>query len=302
MSRSFGWRTGFAIFGYWPLLLLAGVLLYRYRPRHYYLLRDVGLISGAIGLVIFAHHRRSRAGGSRALRHGRRRMISLFGAMVQRFGQVDVGLAALALCFHLANHVLRSVAWRNVLAAAYPDRRVRLLDVGAAYAIGVALNAVLPGRGGDGAKVLLARTRVPGSTVPTIAATMSVIVLFDMVAATLLVLGRCRAWTASPQSWITLVGRGALCRSSPAAGPRASEQTAGRDASELLIASSPGARAAQAAWRSRGRCSSKIIPASMERRTRQVSAARMSRRTCSGLRPSGRLIVTSQRRGVDPLS
>jgi PAP2 superfamily len=42
------------IFGHWPLLLLAGVLLYRYRPRQYYLLRDVCLISGAIGLVIFA--------------------------------------------------------------------------------------------------------------------------------------------------------------------------------------------------------------------------------------------------------
>ncbi|HEX5924457.1 MAG TPA: lysylphosphatidylglycerol synthase transmembrane domain-containing protein [Baekduia sp.] len=115
-------------------------------------------------------------------------MINLFAAVVQRFGQVDARLAALALCFHVANHVLRSVAWRNVLAAAYPNRRVRLLDIGAAYAIGVALNAVLPGRGGDAAKVVLARTRVPGSTVPTIAATMSVIVLFDMVAATLLVL------------------------------------------------------------------------------------------------------------------
>ena len=42
------------IFGHWPLLLLAGVLLFRYRPRQYYLLRDVCLISGAIGLVIFA--------------------------------------------------------------------------------------------------------------------------------------------------------------------------------------------------------------------------------------------------------
>jgi uncharacterized membrane protein YbhN (UPF0104 family) len=118
-------------------------------------------------------------------------MIELFAAVIQRFGEVDVRLAALALCFHLANHVLRSVAWRNVLAAAYPDRRVRLLDIGAAYAIGVALNAVLPGRGGDAAKVLLARSRVPGSSVPTIAATMSVIVLFDAVAATLLVLVVC---------------------------------------------------------------------------------------------------------------
>ena len=42
------------IFGHWPLLLLVGVLLFRYRRREYYLLRDVCLISGAIGLVIFA--------------------------------------------------------------------------------------------------------------------------------------------------------------------------------------------------------------------------------------------------------
>src|SRR5512133_3701283 len=49
----------------------------------------------------------------------------LFATVVQRFGEVDVRLAALALCFHLANHVLRSVAWRNVLVAAYPDRRIR---------------------------------------------------------------------------------------------------------------------------------------------------------------------------------
>ncbi len=60
-------------------------------------------------------------------------MINLFAAVVQRFGHVDVRLAALAVGFHLANHVLRSVAWRNVLASAYPDRRVRLLDIGATY-------------------------------------------------------------------------------------------------------------------------------------------------------------------------
>jgi uncharacterized membrane protein YbhN (UPF0104 family) len=105
----------------------------------------------------------------------------------QRLGRVDVGLALIALAFHLANHALRSVAWRNVLAAAYPQRRVRLLDIGSAYAVGVALNAVLPGRGGDAVKVALARSRVPGSGIATIAASMSVVVLFDAVAATLLV-------------------------------------------------------------------------------------------------------------------
>jgi PAP2 superfamily len=42
------------IFGHWPLLLLAGVLLFRYRPHEYLVLRNVCLISGAVGLVIFA--------------------------------------------------------------------------------------------------------------------------------------------------------------------------------------------------------------------------------------------------------
>lgn len=108
-----------------------------------------------------------------------------------RLGQVDVGLAMVALAFHLGNHALRSIAWRNVLAAAYPRQRVRLVDIGSAYAVGVALNAVLPGRGGDAVKVGLARARVPSSSLATIAASMSVVVLFDAVAATLLVLVVC---------------------------------------------------------------------------------------------------------------
>ncbi|HXG77707.1 MAG TPA: lysylphosphatidylglycerol synthase domain-containing protein, partial [Gaiellaceae bacterium] len=48
-----------------------------------------------------------------------------------------------------------------------------------AYAAGVALNAFLPARGGEGAKVLLARTQIPGSSVPAIAASLSVLVLLD---------------------------------------------------------------------------------------------------------------------------
>jgi glycosyltransferase 2 family protein len=50
------------------------------------------------------------------------------------------------------------------------------------------LNAVIPGRGGDAVKVAIIRARVPGSSVPTITATLSVVVLFDLVAASALVL------------------------------------------------------------------------------------------------------------------
>lgn len=110
------------------------------------------------------------------------------GEVLARFAEVSPGWLALALALHLANHLLRSAAWRSVLAAAYPQERVRLVDVTAAYATGVALNAVVPGRGGDVAKIAIMRHRLHGSSVATIAAGMSVLVLFDLVAATALVL------------------------------------------------------------------------------------------------------------------
>jgi hypothetical protein len=42
------------MYGHWPVLILAGVLLFRYRRRHYYDLRNACLLSGLVGLVIFA--------------------------------------------------------------------------------------------------------------------------------------------------------------------------------------------------------------------------------------------------------
>lgn len=42
------------IFGHWPVLLLAGILLFNLRRREYLLLRNVCLISGGLGLVVFA--------------------------------------------------------------------------------------------------------------------------------------------------------------------------------------------------------------------------------------------------------
>ena len=109
-------------------------------------------------------------------------------SVLARFSEVDGRLITAAFVLHVANHALRSLAWRNVLAAAYPATRVPVLGVASAYAVGVALNAVLPGRGGDAAKVALVRLGIGGSNVATIASTMSVVVLFDLVAATVLLL------------------------------------------------------------------------------------------------------------------
>ena len=42
------------IWGHWPLLILGGMLLFGLRRRQYYRLRNVCLLSGALGLVVFA--------------------------------------------------------------------------------------------------------------------------------------------------------------------------------------------------------------------------------------------------------
>jgi threonine/homoserine/homoserine lactone efflux protein len=41
------------IYGHWPVLIVAGALLFRYRRQHYYRLRNVCLLTGLVGLVIF---------------------------------------------------------------------------------------------------------------------------------------------------------------------------------------------------------------------------------------------------------
>ena len=55
-----------------------------------------------------------------------------------------------------------SRAWRNVLAAAYPDERVRWLSIYAAYAAGVGVNAIFPARAGDVVRLTMAHRAVNG--------------------------------------------------------------------------------------------------------------------------------------------
>jgi len=96
-----------------------------------------------------------------------------------RFGDLDGRFLLPALVLQLGTLVFRSLAWRGVLVAAYPGRRISALSVGGAYAAGVAMNAFTPARGGELAKVLIARTRIPGSTVPTLAASLTVVLVAD---------------------------------------------------------------------------------------------------------------------------
>jgi Lysylphosphatidylglycerol synthase TM region len=102
-------------------------------------------------------------------------------ALGERVAELDGRFLAVALVLQLAVLGFRALAWRGVLAAAYPRQRIPLFPVACAYAAGVALNAFVPARGGEGAKVALARTQIPGSSVATIAASLTVVLALDAI-------------------------------------------------------------------------------------------------------------------------
>jgi uncharacterized membrane protein YbhN (UPF0104 family) len=91
---------------------------------------------------------------------------------------------ALGLACHFLKIVVRTIAWRNILAAAFPESRVRWRPIFGAYVAGVGVNSIAPARGGDLVKLYLAKRAIERSTYPTLGATLIVETLFDTVAAT----------------------------------------------------------------------------------------------------------------------
>jgi len=122
-------------------------------------------------------------------------MHAFFHAVGVFFGNlaaVDFGALGLALVCQALRVVVRTRAWRNIIAAAYPDTRVRWRSVLGAYLAGVGLNAITPARSGDVLKLFLVHRRVEGSTYPTLGATLVVETLFDACVGILLLI-----WAAS---------------------------------------------------------------------------------------------------------
>src|SRR5271165_3563451 len=86
----------------------------------------------------------------------------------------------LGLAFFGLNLTLRSRAFFNSLRAAYPAAAFQWRRVWGAYFAAVGFNNVVPARGGDIIKLFLARSSVPGSSYPTVAAAFFVEAIFDV--------------------------------------------------------------------------------------------------------------------------
>jgi len=107
----------------------------------------------------------------------------------------------LAVLAQLAKLGCTSMAWRNVLAAAYPQERVRRRSIVGAYVAGVGVNALIPMRAGDAVRIYLAHRSIPRSTYTTVVSSTLVLSIFDLVAASAIL-----AWAAVTQNALPGLG------------------------------------------------------------------------------------------------
>ena len=107
------------------------------------------------------------------------RVLDSIGVFFSHLASVDLRPLALAVLCHLVKLACTSRAWRNVIAAAYPDTRVRWFPILGAYVAGVGVNAVVPARAGDALRVFLAHRSVPGSSYTTLVSTFLVMSIVD---------------------------------------------------------------------------------------------------------------------------
>jgi uncharacterized membrane protein YbhN (UPF0104 family) len=114
------------------------------------------------------------------------RVLDGVDAFLDQLGSVSFVPLALAVGCHMLKMACTSRAWRNVLAAAYPEERVPWISIYGAYLAGVGINAIVPARAGDAVRIVLAHRAIPGSTYTTVVSSTLVLSFFDMFAASAL--------------------------------------------------------------------------------------------------------------------
>jgi glycosyltransferase 2 family protein len=102
---------------------------------------------------------------------------------LDHLASVSWAALAIALLLHFAKVAVRTVAWRNIIQAAYPQTRVPLPPVFGAYVAGVGINSIAPARVGDLVKLYLVRQKISGTTYTTLASTLFAETLVDLVLA-----------------------------------------------------------------------------------------------------------------------
>jgi uncharacterized membrane protein YbhN (UPF0104 family) len=115
-------------------------------------------------------------------------ILHAIGVFFDHLASVEWKWLAIGILCHLCKLVAVSRAWRNIIKAAYPDRRVRWRQMFGAYVAGTGVNAIVPARGGDIVRLYLAKHRIDDSTYTTLVSTSLLQTLFDMAVAGCIIL------------------------------------------------------------------------------------------------------------------
>jgi uncharacterized membrane protein YbhN (UPF0104 family) len=107
------------------------------------------------------------------------RFLDAVESFAESLARIELPFLALALALSLALQLCRAHAWANALRAAYPGDAVSERGVIASFLVGVGMNGILPARGGDALKIVLAKMSVRGSSYPAIISSFAVLVPFD---------------------------------------------------------------------------------------------------------------------------
>jgi uncharacterized membrane protein YbhN (UPF0104 family) len=105
------------------------------------------------------------------------------GAFFDGLASVEFTALGLAVVVHVLKTMCTSRAWRNTIAASYPEQEVRWASIYASYLAGVGVNALIPARAGDAVRLYMAHRAVEGSTYTTLASSLVVLSFFDMAMA-----------------------------------------------------------------------------------------------------------------------
>jgi uncharacterized membrane protein YbhN (UPF0104 family) len=107
------------------------------------------------------------------------RVWSAIESFAEYFARIDLPYLALALALSLGLQLCRAHGWANALRAAYPADAVSERGVVGAFLVGAGMNGILPARGGDAIKIVLAKRSVRGSSYAAIIASFAVLAPFD---------------------------------------------------------------------------------------------------------------------------
>lgn len=107
------------------------------------------------------------------------RVLDAIGAFFSELTRIDLPYLAAALVLSLGLQLCRGHAWANALRAAYPGGAVSERGVVGSFLVGVGMNGILPARGGDAIKIVLAKRSVRGASYPAVISSFAVLAPFD---------------------------------------------------------------------------------------------------------------------------